>query len=148
MTLVTVFDPPMCCPSGACGPAVDPTLPRFAADLQWLKSQGVRVERYSLTQQPDKFVESDVVRSALSSEGNECLPLVLVNGEIGSRGAYPSREELARLANLNVEEGGECAPTVSELPLAQECDPAVGGCCSPKDLITTISPTPSKTKCS
>ena len=34
---VQVYDPPMCCSSGVCGPNVDPVLPRFAADLEWLK---------------------------------------------------------------------------------------------------------------
>jgi len=100
MTNVQVFDPPMCCPTGVCGPAVDPVLPRFSADLDWLKSQGVGVERYSLSQHPGAFAENDVVQRALSSEGNECLPLVLVNGQIVSRGTYPSREELASLAGL------------------------------------------------
>jgi hypothetical protein len=36
---VQVFDPPQCCPSGVCGPAVDPTLARFAADLDWLRGE-------------------------------------------------------------------------------------------------------------
>ena len=37
---VDVFDPAMCCSTGVCGPSVDPELARFAADLDWLKSQG------------------------------------------------------------------------------------------------------------
>ena len=36
-----VFDPPMCCSTGVCGPVVDPDLTRFAADLDWLAGQGV-----------------------------------------------------------------------------------------------------------
>ena len=31
MTHLQVFDPPMCCSTGVCGPQVDPELPRFAA---------------------------------------------------------------------------------------------------------------------
>ncbi len=41
MTTLQVFDRPMCCSTGVCGPSVDPVLPRFAADLDWLKGQGV-----------------------------------------------------------------------------------------------------------
>ena len=52
MTAVRVFDPAMCCSTGICGPSVDPELVRFAADLDWLKSQGVSVERFNLSQQP------------------------------------------------------------------------------------------------
>ena len=39
MVVLQVFDPPMCCPTGVCGPQVNPVLPRFAADLNWIKSQ-------------------------------------------------------------------------------------------------------------
>ena len=45
MTKLAVYDPPMCCSTGVCGPAVDPVLPRVTADLDWLKRQGVEVER-------------------------------------------------------------------------------------------------------
>ena len=62
MKTLEVFDRPMCCATGVCGPQVDPVLPRFAADLQWLASLGVRVERYSLSQQPGAFANNAVVR--------------------------------------------------------------------------------------
>src|SRR5579883_1397331 len=48
-TSVLVYDPPMCCSTGACGPDVDPVLVRFAADLAWLQEQGVAVQRYNLS---------------------------------------------------------------------------------------------------
>ena len=100
MTQVDVFDPPMCCSSGVCGPDVDPLLAAFAADVDWLTSQGVRVTRYNLAQEPQAFVSNPLVHEALQREGDACLPLVLVNGEIAGRGAYPRRDELARLAGL------------------------------------------------
>ncbi|RUR33923.1 arsenic metallochaperone ArsD family protein [Vreelandella andesensis] len=43
MTTITVYDPPMCCATGVCGADVDQQLITFAADLDWLKSQGVTV---------------------------------------------------------------------------------------------------------
>ena len=58
MTKLAVYDPPMCCSTGVCGPAVDPVLPRVAADLDWLKRQGVQVERYNLAQQPQAFASN------------------------------------------------------------------------------------------
>jgi len=36
MTTVTVYDPPMCCSTGVCGPEVDPKLAQFAGDLDAL----------------------------------------------------------------------------------------------------------------
>lgn len=95
MAKVQVYDKPMCCSTGVCGPQVDPVLPRFAADLQWLSNQGHEVERFNLAQQPAEFADNRVVQQLLSTEGVDCLPLVLVDGKIVSRSEHPSRENLA-----------------------------------------------------
>ena len=55
MPKLSVFDKPMCCSSGVCGPEVDPALVNFSADLLWLAGQGVEVERLNPAQQPDAF---------------------------------------------------------------------------------------------
>jgi len=96
MKKVQVFDPAMCCPTGICGPSVNPELPRFAADLEWLKSHAVQVDRYSLAHQIRAFIENEVVRRTMETHGPDCLPLILVDGRIVSMARYPSREELAR----------------------------------------------------
>jgi arsenite methyltransferase len=95
MKTIQVFDKPMCCSSGVCGPQVDPVLPRFAADLDWLKGQGHSVERFNLAQQPAAFTENRDVRQVLETDGMDCLPLIVVDGQIVSRGEYPSRDTLA-----------------------------------------------------
>ena len=100
MNKVEVFDPAMCCPTGVCGPSVDPALTRFAADLEWLKQHNVLVERYNLAQQPDKFVQNKTVLDAMGLAGDRCLPLILVDGQIVCRNSYPDRQELSRLVNL------------------------------------------------
>jgi arsenite methyltransferase len=95
-----VYDPSMCCSTGVCGPSVDPKLVQFAADLDWLKSQGVPVERYNLAQTPAAFAANPTVKSTLDKHGTDCLPLVLVDGAIASVGSYPTRVELAEWAGL------------------------------------------------
>lgn len=100
MTAVRVFDPAMCCSSGVCGPSVDPQLARFSADLDWLKTQGVSVERFNLAQQPAAFAADLTVRSALETKGEAGLPVVQVNGEIKSSGVYPSRADLSAWAGI------------------------------------------------
>jgi AhpD family alkylhydroperoxidase len=99
MAKLQVFDPPMCCPTGVCGPEVDPALVRFASDLEWLKSSGVEVERFNLAQEPAAFVKSPVVSEAIRGR-DDGLPLILVDGKIAAQGSYPSREVLAELAGL------------------------------------------------
>jgi len=101
MTKVEVFDPAMCCSTGVCGPNVDPLLPRFAADLDWLKSKGVQVERYNLAQEVAAFVGNPIVKAMLNSQGTKCLPLILVNGKIVSQSGYPSRKALANLVAVD-----------------------------------------------
>lgn len=95
MAKVEVFDPPMCCSTGVCGPSVDPALAAFAADLTWLADQGVKVERHTLSQEPQAFAERDLVRELLAERGDDALPAVLVDGELRSSGHYPSRQELS-----------------------------------------------------
>ncbi len=120
MKRVEVFDPPMCCSTGVCGPSVDPTLVRFAADLHWLAGQRVAVERYNLAQQPQAFAANATVKAALTENGNECLPLILVDGSIASKGTYPTREELARLAGVQPDASSEpqgCGCRRNQLPV-------------------------------
>lgn len=101
MTRIEVFDPPMCCSTGVCGPAVDPLLAAFAADLKWLSEQGVEVVRHNLAQEPAAFVAHPDVHDLLQRDGDACLPLVLVNDRVTWRGAYPRREALAQAAGLS-----------------------------------------------
>ena len=95
-----VYDPPMCCSTGVCGPNVDPALVRFAADLKWIQGQGVTVERFNLAQSPMAFAENTTVRSELEKKGEAALPLTIVDGEVVASGVYPSRDELATLLSV------------------------------------------------
>ena len=128
MTTVRVFDPAMCCSTGVCGPSVDPQLARFAADLDWLKAQGVSIERFNLAQQPAAFAEDQAVRSALETKGEAGLPVVKVNGEIRSSGVYPSRAELAAWAGIGGPAPSLFSEAVAELvaigaAIASNCEP-------------------------
>jgi arsenite methyltransferase len=95
MKTLQIFDRPMCCSTGVCGPQVDPALAQFASDLEWLKYEGVHVERFNLGQQPDAFLKQPEVKAILDRSGTACLPVVMVDGKIVSRGGYPSRRQLA-----------------------------------------------------
>jgi hypothetical protein len=113
MKKLAVYDPPMCCSSGVCGPKVDPILPRFAGDLERVKKQGVTVARYNLAQQPMAFAENATVREALEKEDVACLPLILVDGMIVSRSAYPARDVLEASLGL-APVSKPCVPDASQ----------------------------------
>ncbi|MBY0547245.1 MAG: arsenite efflux transporter metallochaperone ArsD [Candidatus Obscuribacterales bacterium] len=118
-----IFDPPMCCSTGICGPGVDPVLVSFTADLDWLKRQGVEVERYNLSQQTQVFVSNATVSEALKEHGNECLPLTLLDGKIVAQGKYLTREKLAALAGIE-------APKMGLKVTVEDSTSAGAGCCS------------------
>jgi hypothetical protein len=117
MKKVEVFDPPMCCSTGVCGPSVDPALARFSSDLHWLANQRIAVERYNLAQQPQAFAANEVVKAALQEYGNECLPLILLDGAILSKGCYPQREILAQFTGLEAEQGADRSPVDARKPV-------------------------------
>ena len=125
MKRLKVFDPPMCCSTGVCGPKVDPALVKFVADLHWLANQRIAVERHNLAQEPQAFAANATVKSALTEHGNDCLPLILLDGSIISEGRYPSREELARLTGVQADEASEASPSTSsnavKLPVINKC---------------------------
>ena len=116
MTTIEVFDPPMCCSSGVCGPSVDPVLSRFSADLDWLAGRKVGVTRYNLSQEPKAFASNALVSAALKKEGPKCLPVILVDGKIVSKKKYPSRSQLASWTGVK---------------LSEDTAPAASACCSP-----------------
>jgi hypothetical protein len=100
LNTLQIFDPAMCCSTGVCGPEVDTKLVQFAADLDWLKSQGVIVQRHNLSQNPAAFVENEAVKTALTQKGEAALPVILLNGKVAVTGRYPDRGELGTLLKL------------------------------------------------
>lgn len=138
---IEVFDLPMCCTSGVCGSVVDPALAQFAADLEWFKRQGVTVTRHNLAQEPMAFDQNDTVREALQAD-DEALPLILVNGQVVSRGKYPRAEELALSLCVSIVARGDSpaksAPAVAALTQgASQVGtfwPVTKSCCGPRNV--------------
>jgi len=96
-TTIEIFDPPMCCPSGLCGPSIDPALLEINEALLKLKKAydgKVTVARYSISQQSAKFVQHAELFELLKLHGTSILPVTAVNGKIVKQQAYPSYEQL------------------------------------------------------
>ena len=96
MTLVTVFrrvPPPII---GMIGVVHDRAFEAFEERLDWLEGCGVLVDRWDPGTAPAEGDSSDLVQQILAKEGADCLPLILVDGVVVSRGVYLSRPDLAR----------------------------------------------------
>ena len=103
MTKIQIYDPALCCSTGICGTNIDQALVIVAGDIEWLKQQGVSVERFNLGQQPLAFAQTPAVKSSLERLHSDALPLTLVDGDVVLTGRYPTRSELAGWAGLSAE---------------------------------------------
>ena len=117
MKTLAVYDPPMCCSTGVCGPQVDPVLPRVSADLKWLAGQGVQVQRFNLSQNPAAFVENDLVKAAFQEKSDAALPLCIANGRVARSGSYPTRADLCQWFGLV----DTTLPKITLTPASGEC---------------------------
>jgi len=96
MVSVTVFrhvPPPII---GTLGVIQDRAFEAFEERLDWLEVAGFPVERFDPSTSPGALAAREAARDLLSVEGDECLPLILLNDAVVWRGGYPSRAQLAR----------------------------------------------------
>ena len=96
MTFVTVFRRVPRPITGMIGILYDPAFETFEATLDWLETTGILVEQFDPSTARDEVAKRPAVRQILSDEGEQALPLILVNEAVVSRGRYLSRAQLAR----------------------------------------------------
>lgn len=103
MKTIEIFDPPMCCASGLCGPDIDPALLDINEAILKINKDfegKVKIERYLLSQQGSKFMQQPEVMKRLQSNGVEILPLTVVNEKVVKEKSYPTFEELKNYIGL------------------------------------------------
>jgi len=98
-TKIVIYDPPMCCSTGVCGPNPDPVLISLQDTFEKLKKMDVTVERYLITQSPKEFRENPAVLKLIQEQQLKALPITTCNGEIIKTGVYPTFEEFQVIIN-------------------------------------------------
>jgi hypothetical protein len=96
---VEFFDPPMCCPTGLCGPTLDQTLLDVNEMIFSLQRDNIRVERYQMSGNPNAFLSNAEVMKLVREKQMESLPIIVVRGKVIKVGAYPSAEEIRAALN-------------------------------------------------
>ena len=91
---VELFDPPLCCPTGLCGPALDTTLVDVSDAVLVLTSEGHTVARHMMTSEPQAFLRNREVYDLIRERQLVVLPITVVRGRIVKTDAYPSLDEL------------------------------------------------------
>ena len=91
---VEIFDPPLCCPTGLCGPVLDTTLVDLADAVSALTAEGHTVVRHMMTSDPQAFMRNRTVYDLIKARQLEALPITVVRGQVVKTSAYPSLDEL------------------------------------------------------
>ncbi len=96
---VEFFDPPMCCPTGICGPTVDEALLDVNEMLLALQAGGLRVARYQMTTNPQAFLNNPEVMRLVREQEMAALPITVVSGRVIKTGTYPTLAEVKSALN-------------------------------------------------
>jgi len=97
--VVELFDPPMCCPTGLCGPTLDQTLLDVSEMILALQAAGARVERYQMSSNPNAFLKNADVMRLVREQQMAALPITVVHGQVLKVGAYPALAEVQAALN-------------------------------------------------
>lgn len=96
---VEFFDPPMCCPTGLCGPTLDQTLLDMNEMIQTLQHDNLRVERYQMMSHPNTFLGNAEIMKLVREKEMSALPITVVRGKVIKVGAYPTADEIHAALN-------------------------------------------------
>lgn len=91
---IEFFDPPMCCPTGICGPTIDQTLLDVNEMIMTLQRDNLRVERYQMTSHPNAFLANAEVMKLVREQQMAALPITVVRGKVIKTQVYPSLAEV------------------------------------------------------
>jgi hypothetical protein len=92
--VVEFFDPPMCCPTGLCGPTLDQTLLDVNEMILAIQAEGLTVARYQMTGQPQAFLSNPDVMRLVREQQMAALPITAVRGQVVKVGTYPTLDEV------------------------------------------------------
>ncbi|XUW99768.1 MAG: arsenite efflux transporter metallochaperone ArsD [Dehalogenimonas sp.] len=95
MKTIEIYDPAMCCSTGVCGPSIDPELMRVATTINALKAKGIKIQRYGLSTDTQRFISTPVISELLEKEGAAVLPITLVDGIVAKTKTYPTNQEFS-----------------------------------------------------
>jgi hypothetical protein len=91
---IEIFDPPLCCPTGLCGPVLDSTLVDLSEAILAIKSEGRTVARHQMAAEPAAFMKNADVYRLIRERQLEVLPITVVGGRVVKTSAYPTLDEL------------------------------------------------------
>jgi len=58
---IEIFEPGMCCPTGLCGPSINPEILRILTVVSALEKKQIDIKRYNLTSNTKEFVSNKLI---------------------------------------------------------------------------------------
>lgn len=130
MKKMQIFEPAMCCSTGLCGVGVDPELLRISTVLNNLEKNGVKVDRFNLSNAPQEFVTNKTVNYFVKEKGVDGLPVITLDDEIVMNGRYPTNDEFIKMLNIPKSYIGEKPKVVkATIKKSHGCGCSGGDCC-------------------
>jgi hypothetical protein len=92
----TIFEGPICCPTGVCGPTTDKEMIELNEALKKLGDEykGLKIIRASMSFNVALFMQTPLIRNLVKEKGVDVLPVTVIDGAIVKRQAYPKYAEL------------------------------------------------------
>ena len=97
---IEIFDPPLCCPTGICGPNVDQALINLNEMIALLQKEGIQVERYQMTTHPHAFLNNAEVMKLVQEKQMAALPITVIYNQVIKTGSYPTIEEINKVLGI------------------------------------------------
>lgn len=94
---VIIFEPPMCCAGGLCGPNIDTSLIEIQNTINKIKNEfkdSVDIARIDMAVNFNVFLDNWDVFEKVNKQGINALPITKVNGSIVAEKYYPDFETL------------------------------------------------------
>jgi len=98
---IIIFEPAMCCSTGLCGPSIDPELLRLSTLVNTLSKQGIKIDRYNVSSDPQEFVNNKIINEKLSKDGIDVFPITLLDGVIAKTHEYPTNKEISEWLDID-----------------------------------------------
>jgi hypothetical protein len=96
-----IFEGPMCCSTGICGPEPDKTLIDINEALKKIGEEykDLKITRASMSFNAQLFLQTPAIRDLVKANGVKILPITVIDGQIVRKQSYPEYAELKALLN-------------------------------------------------
>jgi hypothetical protein len=98
---LTIFEGPLCCPTGVCGPTTDKDMIELNETLRRLNEEykGLKITRASMSFNVALFMQTPLIRDLVKEKGVGILPVTVIDGNIVMKQGYPKFTELSKWLN-------------------------------------------------